>query len=358
MLKKSSLPIALLLTALLVQPSLAQLKIGSFVRVKGQESNRLHGMGIVVGLKNGNGDPDADPTIRQLYQVLKTHTNSVGDPKAMQKELKGYKNIALVVVTATVPKGGARIGDRLDCEVQALGAKSLEGGRLFLAHLISDDPQDPTVYAYAEGNLTVDPASPTTGRVMRGTQINRNFTSKFVENGYINLVIKESHAGFAMAHEIATVINDSRDFQTVKDSTNQQLAHAKDTRNISVKIPKTYKDSPVEFVSYVLGTNFIHPPKAARVLIRRKSGTVIIDPTVEIRPVAVTHKRLVIAPDGGTPVGQFVQLDTQVQPHTTTRLQALVDALKALKVPTDDIIEIIINVHRSGAMYGELIIEP
>ena len=341
------------------QTARGEYTVRSFVKVKGQEANFLHGIGVVVGLKNGNGDPESDPTLRALFQVVKQLSNTVSDPKTAAAQLKGYKNVALVTVTATIPPEGAREGELLDCRVQALGAKNLEGGRLFHTTLTSNALGDDRVFARAQGTLIADPNSPTTARIERGTQLVADFYNEFVHKGNITLIVKENHAGFAMAHEVAMVINESKDFQSAKDSTTQHLARALDARNVIVRIPNKYKNSPVEFVSYVLGTRFIQPPKKARVVIRRRAGLVVIDPNVEIRPVAVTHKSLAIAPDGGTPIGQFVEIDTdRQQPENTTKLQSLVNALKALKVPTDDIIEIIISINRSGALYGELIIEP
>ena len=67
-------------------------------------------------------------------------------------ELKDTKNVALVLVTATIPAAGARQGDKIDCVVSSIGsAKSLAGGRLFLTPLIGPDPKHPRVYAFAEG---------------------------------------------------------------------------------------------------------------------------------------------------------------------------------------------------------------
>ena len=41
-------------------------------------------------------------------------------------ELKNVKNVALVTVSATVPAAGARQGDRIDCTISAISAKSLQ----------------------------------------------------------------------------------------------------------------------------------------------------------------------------------------------------------------------------------------
>src|SRR5688572_13925190 len=83
----------------------ADLQLGDVCRVKGQEENILHGMGLVVGLR-GTGDGDNKTTMRALahYMELLGHrvgTSQTGQP--MIEELKSVKNVALVFVTATIP---------------------------------------------------------------------------------------------------------------------------------------------------------------------------------------------------------------------------------------------------------------
>src|SRR6188768_561638 len=89
-------------------------RLKDVARVKGQETNSLQGLGLVVGLK-GTGDGGRYlPTIRSLATVMQYMRNpAVGGAE----ELRDASNVALVMVTATVPAGGARQGDQLDCYV-------------------------------------------------------------------------------------------------------------------------------------------------------------------------------------------------------------------------------------------------
>ena len=76
----------------------------SICRIKGQEENTLQGLGIVVGLK-GTGDAGTYlPTIRSLAKVMSVM--DMPTSKAGLTELKDTKNVALVIVTATVPGAG------------------------------------------------------------------------------------------------------------------------------------------------------------------------------------------------------------------------------------------------------------
>src|SRR5262249_43243035 len=120
----------LLALVLVASPAAAQLQLRDIVRVKGQEENTLQGLGLVVGL-NGNGDREFSPTARALATLF----NHMGSPVAtgpkgqmLYEELREARNVALVFVTATIPPTGARQGDKLNCTVSAINAKSLEGG--------------------------------------------------------------------------------------------------------------------------------------------------------------------------------------------------------------------------------------
>jgi len=109
-------------------------RVGDICRIKGQEENILHGMGLVTGLK-GTGDADMKVTQRALahYMELLGHHLAKGDKgQTSFDELKNIKNVALVYIVATVPPGGAQQGDVLDCYLSAPGAKSLDGGYLML----------------------------------------------------------------------------------------------------------------------------------------------------------------------------------------------------------------------------------
>ena len=62
----------------LAPPSLAAgMKLGDMCRLKGQETNTLHGLGLVVGLR-GTGDADAAPTARALAPEIRVNSVAPG----------------------------------------------------------------------------------------------------------------------------------------------------------------------------------------------------------------------------------------------------------------------------------------
>jgi len=332
-------------------PAGAQTKLRSICRVKGQEENTLQGLGIMVGLE-GTGDGGSFlPAIRSLAKVMELMGEPLGNGGLT--DLKDAKNVAIVTVTATVPAAGARQGDKLDCLVSSIGsAKSLAGGRLLLTPLVGPDKNNPRIYAFAEGPVSLeDPTMTRTGRIHGGCRLEEDFFNPFTKDGKITLVLDRNHADFQVAQDIAELINSQLSFQ----SSGLPLAKALNQLNVSVTIPPQYRDDPVLFVSQVLGLPTLEPQTAARVVINERTGSIVIGADVEIGAVAVTHKNVVIE-TGSAVVGErFVPIDPGET--ATPKLKALVTALNAVQVPTGDIIDIIKALYRNGKLHGQLIIE-
>lgn len=348
----------------------AQVRLKSICRVKGQERNTLHGLGLVVGLKGTGDGKNFVPTIRALAMSMELMGNQVG--KGGADELKDSSNVALVMVTATVPASGARQGDEVDCVVSSVGpAKSLVGGRLFMTPLLGPQVESTRVYALAEGSIHVENTdTPNTGRIHSGCRLEEDFINPFTKNGKITLVLDEHHADFEVAQEIAELINsnwyrsDGDRFsrrgpvdirQTAYRMNQTYLAQAVNQQFIEVLIPSAYREEPVLFVSEVLGLTIAEPQTAAKVVINERSGSVVIGGDVEIGAVAITHKNIVIQTGEVGPENRFVSLDPNET--QTTKLKALVEALNAVKVPTADIIEIIKAIEHNGKLHGQLIVE-
>jgi flagellar P-ring protein precursor FlgI len=323
----------------------------SICRLKGQEENSLHGLGIVVGL-DGNGDGgNYMPTVRSLAKMMSMMGEQLG-PEGLS-ELKNAKNIALVSVTATVPAAGARQGDQINCRVASIGsAKSLRGGTLFLTPLVGPDPNDPQVYAFARGPITVDNDEMlTTGTVYDGCQLESDFFNAFTKEDKVTLVLERNHAGFEMAQEVAELVNSQLSF----GAGGLPLARAINQQNIEVTVPSQYREDPVLFVSLVMRLQLMEPTPEARVVVNERAGSIVIGGEVEIGPVVVSHKDMVI--EAGTMGGGngFVPVDPAET--ATPKLKALVEALNAVQVPTEDVIAIIKGLDRNGQLYGKLVVE-
>ena len=348
---------AITLAALLL-PAIARAdhRLGDICRIKGQEENTLHGMGLVVGLK-GTGDGDSKATQRALarYMELMGHrlpVNAQNQP--LIEELKNVKNVALVYVTATVPAGGAQQGDNLDCTVSAMSAKSLESGHLMLTELYGPVPGDKMVYGLAKGPVSIDDIiKPQTGKVPLGCQIETKFQNEYVKNGRLTLVLNKDHAAFQQASILEQTINQQPDF--ISGASGGGIAKAIDQVKIEVTIPANYADNPALFASLLLDTRISLPQSDTKVIINERKQVIIVGADVEIGPVAVMHKNRLIQ-TGGAEVNEFVALDPAAEAGKP-KLAALVDALNALKVPAEDVIDIIKTLKHKRALFGELIIE-
>jgi flagellar P-ring protein FlgI len=349
----------------LAGPALAGTTLKNICRIKGQEENTLQGMGLVVGLKGTGDGSDFLPTIRSLATAMQLMGSPVGINKKGQLDVKQARNVALVMVTATVPAAGARQGDKLDCVVSSIGSsKSLAGGRLLMTPLTGPRVQiasaasaeaaqeDARVYAFADGALTVDnPAFPTTARVHQGCRLEEEFFNPFVKDNKITLVLDKNHADFQTAQDVAGEVNRQLSFPSAGGA----LARALNQVNIEVVIPPQYRNDPVDFVAQVLGLQILEPHTDARVVVNERTGSVVISGDVEIGAAVVTHKNVVIETGANLPATRFFPVDSQQT--STTKLKSLVEALNAVKVPNEDIIDIIKGLERDGKLHGRLIIE-
>jgi len=137
----------------------AAVKIADITRIGGERTNILTGLGLVYGLKGSGDGGDFTAAINPLRSMLA----KFADPVTVA-QLANAANVAVVMVTATVPGSGVRDGDHLDVHVSSVGAAtSLRGGRLFVTPMQGPVPGGP-VLALAEGPISLeDPSTPTAG---------------------------------------------------------------------------------------------------------------------------------------------------------------------------------------------------
>ncbi|MCX5662769.1 MAG: flagellar basal body P-ring protein FlgI [Planctomycetota bacterium] len=333
-------------------------QVQDLVRLKGSETSTLVGMGLVVGLK-GTGDGGKYlPAMRPLAQV----TQHLLDPNTNATELKDAKNVAVVMLTATLPATGVREGDHVNIHVSAPAAKSLEGGRLFLIPMTGPMPDSP-VFAYAEGPVTIENKDqPAVGLIRGGAQLVREVRAKLMDsNGRITLILNDPVASWPMANNIAALING------VVAPDGPAVARAVDPKNVTVDVPAFERTDPAAFISQILLT-YIDPSQigvGARVVINERTGTIIVSGEVQISPVIISHKGLTITtitpapePTPANPITDqqgFAALDPDKRGGA--KLADLLAAFNQLKVEGADRVAIIRELHRSGKLHATLIEE-
>lgn len=347
-----------LILCLLIAGTAHAVQVQDVVRIKGSETSKLVGMGLVVGLKGTGDGGKFAPAMRPLAEV----TRKLIDPGVVTAELKDTKNVALVTLTAEIPASGVREGDKIDVHVAATNAKSLQGGRLFLIPLTGPLPDSP-VFAFAEGPITVeDPGYPTVGVVHNGAQLTRDVMSHFMDSrGRLHLVINNANASWTVSNNIADLINGLM----APDS--PPIARAADQKNVLVQVPDNVRSNPAGFISQIMQT-YLDPTQVAsgaRVVINEQTGTIVVTGDVEISPVVISHKGLTITtitpPPRPTPNEPRVQqqqwLALDAHRRGGAKLADLLEAFNQLKVDARDRIEIIKTINKSGKLHAELIIE-
>jgi flagellar P-ring protein precursor FlgI len=123
-------------------------RIKDMASIQGVRDNQLIGYGIVVGL-DGSGDQTTQTpfTVQSILSMLLAMGVNLPPTTSLQ-----LKNVAAVVVTATMPPF-AKPGQTIDVTASSIGnAKSLSGGTLLMAPLKGADG---LVYAVAQGNVLV-----------------------------------------------------------------------------------------------------------------------------------------------------------------------------------------------------------
>lgn len=362
-------------------------KIGDITHLQGTRTNKLIGMGLVVGLSGtGDGGKHA-PSMRALAQLHSRFAN----PITTLDELKNVKNVAIVTVEATLPENGVREGDRIDVYVSAEAAKSLAGGRLLLTPLVGPNLEDPRgPIAMASGPLQIeDVTKPTVARIAQGGTLEQDWVHNYIALGreltvfrnelpgrpqswiqpdepYVTLVLDQPHAEWAIAYAIAQSINEEG---TIPDADGAQpttqIALAFDPRTVIVRLPEAERANPAPFLARIENLAVFMPYTEARVVLRRSTGGIVISGDAEISPAIVTYKGLTITttvPDvTGTPENpkviekDFVAVDPQKKGGP--KLADLLDALNQLRVSPQDRINIIEQLYRTGKLHATVIVE-
>ncbi|MEM1028048.1 MAG: flagellar basal body P-ring protein FlgI [Planctomycetota bacterium] len=350
------------LIALVVSSHVSALEVGSIVRIKGSETSTLVGMGLVVGL-NGTGDGgDFKPAHAPLVEVVKR----LGIENVTLADFEDADSVALVTLEATIPAQGVREGDRLDVFVSCIGpASSLEGGRLFLIPMVGEHV-DSDVMATASGAVRLeDPDSPRTGKIESGAKMTRSVRARFMDQrGYIQLVVNEANASWTTTNNLAALING------LVSPDGPEAARAIDAKNVFIRVPEYERTNPASFIANILEA-YIDGSQvtgSARVVINERTGTIVMSGDVEISPTIISHDGLTITmlkpepqPEPGEELPprevteDFLVLDPASRGGA--RLADLLTAFNQLKVPAEDRITIVKQMHEAGQLHAELVIQ-
>jgi flagellar P-ring protein precursor FlgI len=267
----------------------AQTRIKDVATVEGARDNQLIGYGIVAGL-DGQGDSDKLFTQQTMANIARRFGIQI-----QPTDITNH-NVAIVMVTATIP-AFTRQGTKLNCTVASLAdAKSLQGGILLQTPLVAGDGQ---VYAVAQGSVflggfdagtggaggaSVTKNHTTSGVVTDGAMVENEIPTTVFSNGILELVLRQGD--FTSAVRMANAIND-------------QIAHiaeAVSPTTVDVFVPKEMQspERQMEFVARVENASFV-PDVSARIVINERTGTVVANANIQISKVAVAYGNLTVS---------------------------------------------------------------
>jgi flagellar P-ring protein FlgI len=366
---KGVLLIVLALGQLFLVPACANSRVKDITFVQGIRDNQLVGYGLVIGLA-GTGDglrnsPFTEKSMRSMLQRMGV---------AVEPKTIGSKNVAAVVVTATLPPFVTE-GTRIDVNVSSMGdSTSLNGGTLVMTPLLAANGD---TYAVAQGSVsiggfsaggdaaTVKKGVATGGVVLNGAIVEQDNTAEI--NNLPRFALQLHNPDFATAVRVAKAINSFS-----KKNYGERVARARDLRTIEIMRPE--KVSITQLFADI-GDLMIEVDVPARVVVDEKSGTVVIGQDVRVSPVAVSHGNLIIKVSERPAVSQpkprsdgetVVLPDTDIEIEDTgkpvgvlegTSLDDLVNGLNNMGVKPSDIIDILQSLKDVGALQAELIVQ-
>ncbi|MEZ6109042.1 MAG: flagellar basal body P-ring protein FlgI [Pirellulaceae bacterium] len=193
---------------------------------------------------------------------------------------------------------------------------------------------------------------PLTGRPLRGSD---ELELDAPEMMFFDLVIKPEHATFGTATEIAETVREYSFVPNGDAEVNAAIPRAKDQVTVQVPIPSQYAEDPVQYISEVLDLELHNKPKSTTVVINRQSGVLIIGDDVRFDPAAVSSGGMMVETES------VRRLDLEdnglVPPGPGVQLKKLTAALNQLQVPSETLMDIIVQLKEGGFLYGELIIQ-
>ncbi|MBI5429608.1 MAG: flagellar basal body P-ring protein FlgI [Nitrosomonadales bacterium] len=340
-------------------------RIKDMASIQGVRDNQLMGYGIVVGL-DGSGDQTTQTpfTVQSIISMLSQMGVNLPQGTGLQ-----LKNVAAVVVTATLPPF-SKPGQTIDVTASSIGnAKSLRGGTLLMTPLKGADGQ---VYAMAQGNVLVGGMGASSGgssvqvnhlsvgRVPAGATVERAVPTLLGQGDFIHLELNATD--FTTAARIAEVING----QVAPD-----LAAALDGRVIEVRAPGG--NERVAFISKIENLEVNPAQGVARVIVNARTGSVVMNQAVALNTCAISHGNLTVVISSVSEVsqpnplsqGKTVQTNSAtidvradkggiVQLPQGVSLSEVVKALNSIGATPQDLLAILQAMKSSGALRAEL----
>jgi flagellar P-ring protein precursor FlgI len=310
--------LTILLSGLAFPGLFAETKVSDITKISGLDDNIIRGVGLVAGL-NGKGDKG-----KAVKRAVKIMHEKIGFAHYEEKDIEA-RNMAIVILTAKIPPF-ARAGQKIDIDVAAQGAESLEGGTLVDSFLylagFTSDTKDKLARAIvvAQGKVLIgnngqvgltagggnaSASQPTSGVVKDGGIVIQELPSTYIKSvknikgevvsKYFSLLL--DRASFENAKIVADAIN--ADFVTDmrikgENSKDVKYAEAISANEIRVKIPKDYSSEEVEFIARVEKTRLLAIASEASVRVNEKTGNITVSGQVLLNECTIAYQGIII----------------------------------------------------------------
>ncbi len=342
-------------------------RIKDLATIQGVRTNQLVGYGLVVGL-DGSGDQTTQTpfTVQSVINMLQ----QLGVQVPFNSSSLQLKNVAAVMVTATIPPF-AQPGQTVDVVVSSIGnAKSLKGGTLLMTPLKGADGN---VYSIAQGNMVVGGAGGSAGgsstkvnhlaagRISNGATIEREVPTSINAGDTITLELTDTN--FSTVSRMVGAINTRFGMTT---------ASAVNGRVVKVRAPQS-PDARVAFIGELENLDVKPAVQAAKVILNARTGSVVMNQTVTLDTCAISHGNLSVivnaenaasqpAPfsQGQTTMVQNAQIEVKkdqgevILLNKAATLADVVKALNSIGATPQDLLAILQAMKSSGSLRAEL----
>ena len=360
--KKTSFFWGLMLSLSVLVGSAHAMRIKDLADISGQRPNQLVGYGLVVGL-DGTGDAGGVNPVTGRSIVTMLSSLGVSVPADINLQAR---NAAAVIVTAEL---GSLIqpGQAMDVTVSSIGnAKSLRGGTLIMTPLKAADGQ---IYAQAQGAVVVPGAEVKSSRSR--ISINQQSVGRIPAGAIVEQAAPSASLDSQVAFNFrrSDFVQMQRAIDAARAIVGYENVQAQDARTLLVRIPEE-PTARTSVMARLLEAEITPPRSAAKVIINARTGSVVVNESVNLAPFAVTHGNLTIKVQGAVsavntrrarivrssgalsvgagPVGKMVEVESSAS------LEAVVRAINMLGATPQDLMAILQAMKQAGALHAEL----
>ncbi len=314
---------------------------------------RLMGYGLVVGL-DGSGDRGAggrgsQQTVQSVANLLRRFDVDV------PADLLRTQNVAAVLVTAEASPY-LRSGGRFEVHVSSVGdARSLKGGVLWMTPLVADAGGAPV--AAAQGPLLLSEGQARASRYSDAVETTARIPGGGVVEG--DLPRPLAAGGGKLLLREPDLVTATRIAAAVEASLGAGTASVEDPGAVTI----TYKDgTPSGRATQMAKIRdlTVQRDRPSRVIIDSRDGTVVAGGDISVGEAVVSHGPITLSNSPGAPAAGAANaaagLRGDVRLAAGTSVQAIAEALHAVRTSPTEVAAIFESLRDAGAISAEVVI--